>query len=76
MEGKDVTAARVGIKTAGEAGFGAGAFVAEWEWRFPRGQSRRNAGNVLGGLFLNADKGMTFGFCLDRAMALASTKRV
>ena len=67
MEGEDVTAARVGIKAAGEAGFGAGAFVAEREWGFPRRQSRRNAGNVFGRLFFNADQGMAFGFRLDRA---------
>src|ERR1017187_7101500 len=48
MKGEDVTAARVGIKAAGEAGFGAGAFVAEGEWGFPRGQSRGNAANVFG----------------------------
>ena len=67
MEGEDVTAARVGIKTVGEAGFGAGGFVAERERGLPRGQSRWNAGNVFGGLFLNADKGVAFGLRLDRA---------
>src|ERR1019366_7539597 len=60
-------AARVGIKAVGEASFAAGAFVAEREWGLPRGQSRGNAGNVFGGLFLHADQGVTFGFCLDRA---------
>ena len=67
MEGEDVTAARLGIKAVGEAGFGAGGFVAERERRFPRGQSGRNAGNVLVRLFLDADQGMAFGLGLDRA---------
>ena len=77
MEGEDVTTARVGIKAVGEASFAAGAFVAEGEWGFPRGQSRGNAANVFGGLLLNADKGMTFRFCLDRAKGFGvNVKRV
>ena len=67
MEGKNETAARLGIKAVGEAGLGSGGFVAERERRFPRGQFGRNASNVFVRLLLNACQGMAFGLGLDRA---------
>src|ERR1035437_3125128 len=77
MEGEDVTAAGVGIKAAGEPGFGAGAFITEREWGFPCEQSGRNASNVVGRLFLHANQGMAFWLRLDRAKGFGvNEKRV
>ena len=67
MERENPAAARVGIEAIGEECLRAGALVTERERRFPRGQAKRHAGHVFGGLFFDADEGVTFGLRLDGA---------
>ena len=67
MKREHAAAARVGIEAVGEEGFRARALVAERERRFPRRQAERDAGDILGGLLLDAGEGVAFGLGLDRA---------
>src|ERR1041385_2289379 len=67
MEREDPAAARVGIESIREERLRPGALVTKWERRFPRGQAKRHAGHVLGGLLFDADEGVTFGLRLDGA---------
>ena len=71
MEREDAAAARVGIEAVGEEGLRAGAFVAERERRFPCRQAERNAGDIFGGLLLDAGERVAFGLGFDCADGFA-----
>ena len=74
VKSEDVAAARHGIETIGEAGFGAGGLVAERQRRAPGGNPEGHAFHVLLGLLLDAGQRMAGGFGLNRADRFAIDK--
>src|SRR5260221_1549157 len=63
------------VKTVSQEGFVAGALVAKRQRIVPRGQSCRHAGDILGGLFLDAGQGDACGLGLNRSDRLAIYKQ-
>src|SRR2546425_11671953 len=71
MEGEDLPTARIRVETTGEARFRAGALAGERERRPPCRETKGNASDIFGRLFLDADQGMAFRLGFDCAEGFA-----
>ncbi len=71
MKREHAAAARVGIEAVGKEGLRARALVGERKRRFPGRQAERDAGDIFGGLLLDAGEGVAFGLGLDGADGFA-----